>query len=130
MFPSDLRAGGSYQKRHYKSARRASSPIPAHSSPLLPVSTTVSPSRDLSPLLGPQRKSMSSLFSSEKPDLVSFSPRLSVRAWRLMILPPAETVPGGATDARVGCLCTGVGGAPASTVAVRGSELSRRWLGI
>lgn len=58
-------------------------PIPHHSCP--------SPS--LSPHLqiclhfpGPRRESMSSLFSSAKPDLLSFSPHLSVRAWRLMVL--------------------------------------------
>lgn len=70
---------------------------------------------------------MSSLFSSERPDLVSFSPRLSVRAWRLMSLPPAETVPGGAQPRALGVR---VLGREARAAAVGGSELSRRSLGM
>lgn len=57
MSPSGRRAGESHQKRHSKSARLASSLFPAHPSSLLPVSITVSPSPDLSPLPGsPERK--------------------------------------------------------------------------
>lgn len=70
---------------------------------------------------------MSSLFSSERPDLVSFLPRLSVRAWRLMSLPPAEIVPGGAQPRALG-VC--VLGREARAAAVGGSELSRRSLGM
>lgn len=54
---------------------------------------------------------MSSLFSSAETDWVS-SPRLSVRAWRWMVLPAAETVPAGAADLCTGRLCTAVGGGP------------------
>lgn len=73
------------------------------------------------------RESMSSLFSSEKPDLV-FSPRLPVRAWRWMVLPPAETVPRGATGLCLGCWHTRAGGGLGE-----GSDnlgLSRRLLGL
>lgn len=75
---------GLLSKVTLKSVRLASSVFPAH-----PHASCLSPS--LSPhlkiclhFLGPWRESMSSLFSSEKPDLVSFSPRLSVRARRWM----------------------------------------------
>lgn len=70
---------------------------------------------------------MSSLFSSERPDLVSFSPRLSVRAWRLMSLPLDETVPAGAQPHALG-VC--VLGWEARAAAVGGSELSGRSLGM
>lgn len=73
---------------------------------------------------------MSSLFRGERPDLVSFSPRLSVSAWRLMSLPPAETGPAGARPRALGGLRAGAGGAVGRAVAVGGSELSRRSLGM
>lgn len=57
----------------------------------LPISRSVSTSEPL------ERKHELIVFH-EKPDLVSFSPRLSVRAQRWMFLPPVESVHGGTAD--------------------------------
>ena len=74
---------------------------------------------------------MSSLFSSEKPDLVSFSPRLSVRAWRWMMLPPAETARRSPRLAhRGGVGAPGWEAALGRAVAAQGPELSGRSLGM